>query len=395
MRITDAGVFADDLSTWKTRLEEIFRSALGQDLNVEPETPQGQLIGILSLAMAQADEVAVAISNGRSVSRSTGRQQDDIGSLLSIQRRDGSKSRVTATISGVAGSAIPVGMIARTDPGGDDFETIASAVIPAGGSVDVIMESRETGAVQANAGALSLLVSLPAGVESITNTSSASVGLPRETDAEFRARYAEVIGRHGAGYREAIRSAIVEKPGVIDAEVFDNNTGASVNRKSVAIPAHSILAVVDGGQASDIASALAESKPLGVGMAGTTTHDIDGTTYRWYAVQEISLVITLQVRVRAGFPSDGIGTIRQNILDWADGEFNPGTAGFDTTGLSIGESISTERLRTPINAVPGHDIVSLSVQQMNSQGTAVALTTPTLIQRQTIDADDINVSIVS
>ena len=184
----------------------------------------------------------------------------------------------------------------------------------------------------------------------------------------------------------------MEKHGVVDAQIFDNTTSATVTRQGIDITGHSIMAVTEGGVAADIAEALKESKPLGIGMVGTSTHVIDGTTYRWNLCQKVELVITLQIRVRSGFPSDGVGQIKDNIVKWSKGEFDPGD-GFDTTGLAIGENISLERLRTPINAIHGHDIVSLTVQKKNAQGNPVALTDVTLIQRQTIEAANINVSI--
>lgn len=393
MRITEAGIIGESLTEWKTKLEGIFRQALGNDLDLSPETPQGQLIGLLAISFTQQDEVAVAIANGRSVSRSVGRQQEDIASLVSITRRDGQRSRVTASITGTAGAEVPEGMVARTDPGGDDFRIIEATLIPAGGSVNAVMESVEIGAIPAAAGSLTRLVTLPSGIETITNTDAASVGRPRETDAEFRKRYMDAIARIGSGYKEAIRSAIMEKPGVIDAQIFDNTGSATVTRQGVDITGHSIMAVTEGGVAADIAEALKESKPLGIGMVGTSTHAIDGTTYRWNLCQKVALVITLQIRVRAGFPSDGVGRIRENIVKWSRGEFDAGDGIFDTTGLAIGENISLERLRTPINAIHGHDIVTLTVQQKNAQGNPVTLTDVTLIERQTIAAGDITVSI--
>ena len=394
MRITEAGIIGESLTDWKTKLEAIFKEALGNDLDLSPETPQGQLIGVLALTLAQSDEVAVSIANGRSVSRAVGRQQEDIASLVSITRRAGERSRVTATITGEAGAEVPEGMIARTEPGGDDFRVITATLIPAGGSVNTVMESAEIGAIQAAAGSLNRLVTPPSGIETITNAAAATPGRPKETDAEFRKRYMDAIARIGTGYKEAIRSKIMEQPNVMDAEVFDNVTNATVTKQGINIGAHSIIAIVYGGQAADIAQAIRETKPLGIGTTGTTSHEIDGTTYRYEPVDEVALAITLQIRVRTGFPSDGIGRIRENIVAWAEGEFDVAAEGtFDTTGLSIGENINLERLRTPINAVHGHDIVTLTVREKTNSGTQ-ALTDPELNELQTIAAADISISIV-
>ena len=49
-RVTEAGIVALDLAGWRAALEGIFRGSLGSDLDLAPETPQGQIVGTLPLA---------------------------------------------------------------------------------------------------------------------------------------------------------------------------------------------------------------------------------------------------------------------------------------------------------------------------------------------------------
>ena len=88
-RVTAQGIEPTTLQGYIDALEAAFRSALGQDLDLAPETPAGQLVGTLALTLTEADEALVAVGNGMSRSRALGVQLDDLGSLLGIPRLEG------------------------------------------------------------------------------------------------------------------------------------------------------------------------------------------------------------------------------------------------------------------------------------------------------------------
>ena len=88
-RVTAQGIEPTTLQGYIEALEAAFRTALGAELDLAPETPQSQLIGTLALTMVQADEALVAVGNGMSRSRALGVQLDDLGSLLGIPRLEG------------------------------------------------------------------------------------------------------------------------------------------------------------------------------------------------------------------------------------------------------------------------------------------------------------------
>ena len=88
-RVTAQGIEPTTLQGYIDALEAGFRSALGQDIDLAPETPAGQLVGTLALTLTETDEALVAVGNGMSRSRALGIQLDDLGSLLGIPRLEG------------------------------------------------------------------------------------------------------------------------------------------------------------------------------------------------------------------------------------------------------------------------------------------------------------------
>ena len=132
------GIVPTDLDGYVALLEAAFRTGLGADLNLATETPQGQLVGVLALAFAQIDELAVHVANGLDLHTAVGRQLGDYGTLLTLPRIDGERSTVTATLTGTPGTIVPRGSRARTEAGAV-FALDVRATIPGGGSVDALM----------------------------------------------------------------------------------------------------------------------------------------------------------------------------------------------------------------------------------------------------------------
>lgn len=182
--VTDEGVIAQSLAENLAELEGRLRTELGEDLVLDSETPQGQIAGILALALTEMGEAVVADSQHSSIQHSGGVRLRDLLSLLDIRPREATRSVVTATLTGVAGVVVPSQSRART-AAGDQFRSTADATLTETG-VAVEFESVEAGPIEAAAGDLSQIVSAVTGWEGITNASAAALGRAAETDAELR-----------------------------------------------------------------------------------------------------------------------------------------------------------------------------------------------------------------
>ena len=393
--ITTAGIEAKSLSDYVTELQEQFRNVFGADINFSPETPQAQIIGVLAPFFAEADELAVHIAAGMNRAQAKGLQIDDYGTLFALPRITGERSTVTATLTGVSGTIIPAGTRVRTSAGAI-FASTVRATIPAAGTVDVLFRSVDIGPMVAAAGTLTMMVDVIAGWSSVTNAAAAAVGRAQETDAEYRHRYEGEITVHAVSAIEAIRARILAVDGVAACQVYDNATGADVTRQVIVIEARSMLAIVSGGASADIAEAIFDAKPLGVPMTGNVTADVDDpvsgatTVIRFRRVDDIPVTVTATTTAGAGFPSNGLSLMRDNLVRWFAGTWEPAAGIFDQGGLGIGESLDTNRLLSPLNAVPGHTISSVVV--VRKAGSA-AIGSPNLDQRYTLVEGDITLNL--
>ena len=351
------GITPTSLAQYIADLGAAFQSALGSDLDLATETPQGQLIANLSLIMAQADEGVVAVGNGNSVARAQGIAQDDLVGLLGVERREATRSMVTATIAGVAGTGIPQYALAQTTSG-DVFRATTAATISAGGSVDVDFEAVETGPAPAAAGALTEIVTNIVGWETVTNAAAASLGRDVETATALWGRYSRHVGRNARSSTQALEAQLLETAGVTDALVRENATGMSETEQGQVIPTRAIFSAVDGGANAAVGRTIADYKPGGAPTAGASSvtvdvlnadgQQVDTIVINFRRVADLPITLTAPITVGSGFPADGLERISNGLMAYV-------------ADHRIGDPLDSTRLLAPILAVPGHQLGTLTI----------------------------------
>ncbi len=262
MAIVDAtGVRSQSLSDHRSDLERRFREAFGDDLILDPETPQGQIIGIWAQMLAENDEQVVAQGNALSIDQAEGVQLTDLGTNLDIMPGEATRSRVTATLTGVAGTRVPANSRARNEDGAQ-FRTREVAVLSPQG-VQVEMESVDEGAVAMPAGELTIIVTLVPGWETVTNASAAALGSASESDPDYRARYQRRTANSATGPKDALRAALTEA-GATQVRVELNDSSAPRTVQGITLQPYSVIAIVRGGTDADLREAMLRAKGMGV-----------------------------------------------------------------------------------------------------------------------------------
>ena len=342
--VDNTGIETRGLDAIKTLLEQRFQSSFGQDLSLDPETPQGQFIGIAALSIAEMEEHLVSVSNGTSPRFGRGKQLDDNGDLINVPRKAGTHTTVTATLGGESGSVIPAGSRAAT-PAGDYFTLDVDATVASTGAVEAGMTAEQPGPIEVGAGELTRIITLRTGWETVTNNNAGEPGKTLESDTVYRARYREVTDRLGIGTTAAIRAAMLLTDGVTHARVEDNDTSSDKTTQGLTVGANSVMAVVSGGTDSDVADTLKKTKVAGIGTSGNTTSG--GVSFQ--RVTKTAAKVAVETTIDSSFSGDGVGRIKDGLVAYAEANWG------------VGEAINASRLYTPINAVPGHTVTSLTV----------------------------------
>ena len=264
------GIIVADTSDIKTEVQTEMQTALGADISLEDGTPQGRLIDMETEARVQVAINNAYVSNMWNFNQASGLALDAWGANFGLEREGAASSRVTATVTGIAGTVISQGSKAST---GDGYLFYAenNITIGAGGSATGDFLSVEKGAIPCAANSLTTIIDGTLGWESITNTSPAILGNSRQSDASFKQEFYNSGLFLGFSLWQDYQNALNSVENVISSYVIDNGDDSAVTVDGVSIAAHSLYACVDGGSNADVAAALLSRKSAGCDWTGNTT----------------------------------------------------------------------------------------------------------------------------
>ena len=257
--VDDNGVHVPSLEEALADIRQQLADIFGDDLANADQTPQGQLAGVIAILEAVIGEALVKLGAATSVDDAVGTQLDALGSLVDILRQQATRSRVTATVTGVAGTGLLAGSRAKTAAGAE-FRTTAAVVLAPTPGVTVDMEAVNEGAVEALAGTITEIVTVIPGWETITNAAAAVQGVARQADPAYRTGYRTRTAHRAVASMSALESALdVALAG--KQRLSENFTNAQTIVQEWAVDSHHILAVVQSGSDGDIRRAV--SKRIG------------------------------------------------------------------------------------------------------------------------------------
>lgn len=346
--LTENGVIVPDTSDLLTTVQNEFKTAFGDDLDVSAETPQGVLI----VAEVSARDAVVRnnadVANQINPNLAGGVFLDAIWQLTGGQRVDATPSIIAGVVmAGVPGTIIPAGAQASIGSDGAVF-TLLSGVVLTGGSATGTFQSVDLGAVVAPIGALNQIVTGVLGWETVTNPNAAVVGQNEESDIAARIRRRQTLALQGVALPEAIVSGLHTVEGVTSLAFRENVTNASIVIEGVTLVEHSVFACVAGGTDDAVAKMLLRKKSLGAAWNGTTTVNViepySGQTYavKFQRPTLIPIFIRITVGGNAPYP-DVPGLVRAALVDYANG-VQEGEEGF-----TVGGDVSAFELAGAVN----------------------------------------------
>ena len=256
-----SGFHPTELSEFIQDMNQLLRDIFGIDLNVDQETPQGQLAGTFATGFTVTDENVIKVAAGQNLYQAMGKQLQDYGTLLDIRFRKATFSKVVATLSGTATTIIPEDSgIQDTD--GNIFRLDSAVTIPTGGSIDGNFTAVVAGALDIAAGSVNQILDSVTGWDSVTNAAAVVTGLDAESFPLYRSRYRSILTKHAVNTNEALKSRILNLEAVTACEVFDNEETAQVTLQGIDISGNSFIVIVEGGSDTDVGMEILRSKTL-------------------------------------------------------------------------------------------------------------------------------------
>ena len=129
--IKDSGLQRKTLQEIRLELESALKTVFGQDFETSVDSPNGLLIGSLSLSLANIWELAQEVYNSRDPAQATGLSLDFAAALNGLARKEATACRGQAMLYSLNDSSvtIPVGSIALRPRGNQEFSLQESVTI--------------------------------------------------------------------------------------------------------------------------------------------------------------------------------------------------------------------------------------------------------------------------
>lgn len=334
--VTAEGISAPDYQTILDTLTSYFQQIYGSDAYLEPDSKDGQMVALVALAIHDANNTAISVYNCFSPATSYGAALTSNVKINGIARRGATNSTVDLLLTGTAGTSITNGTVKDTN--NVIWRLPASVTIGVGGTVTVTATCSNSGAVAALAGTITTINTPTRGWASVINPAAATVGAPAETDAELRIRQGQSVALPSLTPFEGVDGAIANVAGVTRHKLYENDTGAT---DSNGLPAHSISAIVDGGDVTEIAQTIRGNKGQGTATYGTTSVTVPDTygnphVIRFSRSTDVPIFVAITLKVFTGYTSQIGEQIKQAVADYIN-------------GLTIGDDVLLSRIYSPAN----------------------------------------------
>ena len=336
-QVTATGIVAPDYDDILAQLQNAFYQIYGTDSDLDPDSQDGQFLSILAQAIYDNNQLAVAIFNAFSPVSAQGAGLSSVVKINGIRRKVPTSSTCNVTCVGVYGTIVTGGVVGDNLNLGTQW-ALNSFTIPIGGTIVVEATCTTEGAVAAAPGTLTNILTPTLGWQNASNASSAVLGSPVENDAELRQRQSVSTSLSALTPLESIFAAIANVTGVERLQVYQNDTDTTNGN---GIPAHSISAVVEGGDPVAICTAIVDTKGPGTGTYGTTSEVIIDTngvpnTINFYVLAEVIVTVDITLAPLTGWSSSTANLVSAAVLAFL-------------TSLSTGETDYLNRLYAPAN----------------------------------------------
>lgn len=275
-----------------TEIETAYKAIYGENINLAPNSPDGQAINIYAQGGIDLRELLSLINAGFDPDEAEGRVLDQRVALNAIKRNGGTFTTVPVELTTDRAVNL-VGLDTQSDElkptienlftvkddEGNEFYLLTSQTIGAG-MASYSFRAAVLGEVQVQVNTITNPVTVISEVIDINNTSGASTeGVDEESDAALRERRSASTSISAGGYLDSIEAALRNLDGVVTALVIENDTDIT---DADGIPPHSIWAIVDGGDNTEIGIVLYAKKSSGSGYKGVVDIEItrpNGTLY--------------------------------------------------------------------------------------------------------------------
>jgi uncharacterized phage protein gp47/JayE len=273
----------------------------GDDVLLTPDTQDYQLIATRALAIRDSNDLAITLYNSYSPSGAQGVGLSSQVQINGLNREAATNSTVILEIVGVAGTPIPAGVV--KDENGNLWNLPTNLTIPPAGTLTETATAQQAGAISAIAGSVNTPYTVISGWQSVTNPAAATPGTAVETDAALRQRQKQSTSLASQTPLSSILAAVANSGGIARFEIYENNTRVADGNGQ---PGNSVAVVVEGGDATTVATVIEAKKAPGTGTYGTTSVTVIDPagvpiTINFFEMTEVPIYAAITIQPLTGY----------------------------------------------------------------------------------------------
>ena len=351
--LTETGIQIERLNDIVKRFEDRFRQIYGQNIDLSPNTPDGQMVGILAQIKMDIEELAENVYRQLDPDVATGAWLEQRVAYAGLMRRGASYSYLRSVIiTGEPNTQLYAGIVV-SDQNKVRWILTSDIQLDSNGSGRADFRSEQLGSFNLAKNTTLTIETVTIGLTNAVTFENAEVGVEEETDTQLRERFLFSRTKNAQNSAEAITAKISALPDVKQVRVLENNTA---QRDAFGVEPHSIDVIVYGGNDEEIANVIYQNKGAGVGLQGNTLINLkkDGET-RPIRFDKVSLV-DIQVSMRCVRYEDFTEIDKEQIKKLLANQ-----------SFKIGQAVSLSRLYSPINQVGGFWVKELKIARKGQQ----------------------------
>lgn len=359
--ITLTGTIIPDTAEILFQVENEYKQLFGQDLVTTPNTPQGKLITAEVLGRSSVSINNATLANQINPNIAGGIYLDAIGLLTNSKRRANTYSQIQGVLlTGIAGTNIPQGSIAKVNSSNAEFSLDNSVELDISGNAIGSFTAVMPGEIAASVNTLTIIASgSPLGWETVNNPNAATLGSLYQSDELFRTFRRNTLASWGSATLFAISSALYNTPGVKSLQRLENRDIETQVIEGITLIGKSVWFCVDGGDDEDIANSILGKASGGCGFNGAISIDIEDplsgsiSVVKFDRPTEIPILTRITVKVPSSVVNP-VAVVKSAVLAYANGQIG------DIPGLKVGTSVSPFEISSAIV----HEAPAMYVQKV-------------------------------
>lgn len=338
MKPDNSGVefaFADEIiESYNELFARIF-----PNINLDPSTPQGQIISYL----AEQDLNTIgAIQNILNYQFTGGS-----GNMLDIwaynnyraKRKHGVNGSVLMDLQGVAGAKILKGFKVGTQDGQHSFTLNKDITLSDKGQAQAIFNADSASENIVLKNTITEILTPDINVERVNNPNSSTAGILRESDSAFYQRCQQYGSLFKNSSFASILSNVANINGATKLGGYENATSQTITEREFEIDPHSFVIVIQGGDDREIAETISRAKPPGAGMMGDTeitlTINQKDIIYKFQRPREAPFKVEVTCILDKNSPNNYAELIRGAVIEY----FSLLPIGADITQPAISKAV--------------------------------------------------------